>query len=65
MVASNRGCPPKVKPAKMGPEDVHIQMLAEQRKTNQLLMMLIDALSEDDELDEEGEPITYLDGTPV
>lgn len=36
-----------------------------QKQTNHLLMMLIDALSEDDELDEEGEPLTYLDGTPV
>lgn len=56
---------PKVKPPKKEQEDVYIQMLAEQRKTNQLLMMLIDALSEDEELDEEGEPLTYLDGTPT
>ena len=37
-------------------------MLEEQRKTNQLLLLLIDAMSEDD--DPDAEPLTYMDGTP-
>lgn len=39
-------------------------ILAEQRQTNQLLMMLIDALGEDS-ADPDAEPQTYMDGTPV
>ena len=35
-----------------------------QQQTNQLLMMLIDALSEEDP-DSDDEPVTYLDGTLV
>ena len=38
-------------------------MLEEQRKTNQLLLMLVEALSEETEQDEE--PSTYMDGSRV
>lgn len=44
-------------------ESLLTQMLEEQRKTNQLLMMLVEALSEEAEQDEE--PSTYMDGTKV
>lgn len=40
------------------------EMLIEQRKTNELLVMLIDALAES-EGDEDAEPMTYMDGTSV
>lgn len=40
------------------------QMLTEQRRTNELLTMLIDALAESDE-DPDAEPMTYMDGSPV
>lgn len=39
-------------------------ILAEQRQTNQLLMMLIEALGEN-ESDPDDEPLTYMDGSPV
>lgn len=39
------------------------QLLAEQHKTNDLLLLLIDALSEGDEEDM-AEPVTYLSGKP-
>ena len=39
------------------------EMLAEQRKTNELLAMLIEALA--DEGDPDAEPAKYMDGTPV
>jgi hypothetical protein len=42
-------------------ESLLIQILEEQRKTNQLLLMLVEALSEEAGHDEE--PSTYLDGT--
>lgn len=38
------------------------ELLDEQRETNQLLVLLVQALSEEEEPDEE--PATYLDGTP-
>lgn len=38
-------------------------LLEEQRKTNQLLVMLVQALA--DESDDDAEPQTYMDGTPV
>lgn len=42
------------------------QQIEEQRQTNQLLMMLIEAMSED-EADPDGEPlsVTYMDGTTI
>lgn len=40
------------------------EQLVEQRKTNQLLMMLIAALGEE-ETDPDAEPKTYMDGSPV
>jgi len=44
-------------------ESLLTQILEEQRKTNQLLMMLVEALSEETEQDEE--PRTYMDGSRV
>ena len=44
-------------------ESLLIQLLEEQRKTNQLLLMLVEALSEETEQDEE--PSTYMDGSRV
>lgn len=42
------------------------EQLSEQRKTNELLLMLIEALAEDQGVDdEEGQPARHLDGTPV
>ena len=38
-------------------------ILDEQRKTNQLLMLLVETLAE--EADDEREPGVYLDGTPT
>ena len=52
-------------------ESLLSQMLEEQRKTNSLLSILIqsqaaliDALSDDDQGDDQQEPATYMDGTP-
>lgn len=39
-------------------------ILAEQRQTNQLLLLLIEALSEEGGDEDQG-PQTYLDGTPA
>lgn len=39
------------------------EILEEQRKTNQLLMILIEALAEG-EGDLDAEPLTYMDGSP-
>lgn len=44
-------------------ESLLTQLLEEQRKTNQLLLMLVEALSEEAEQDEE--PSTYMDGSRV
>ena len=44
-------------------ESLLTQLLEEQRKTNQLLLMLVEALSEESEQDEE--PSTYMDGSRV
>ena len=44
-------------------ESLLTQILEEQRKTNQLLLMLVEALSEETEQDEE--PARYMDGTPA
>lgn len=40
------------------------QMLEEQRRTNALLAMLIDAMGES-EAGPDAEPAVYMDGTPV
>lgn len=40
------------------------RLLEEQVQTNQLLMMLIEAMGEED-ADPDDEPVTYMDGTPV
>ncbi|WP_349573112.1 hypothetical protein [Azotobacter salinestris] len=40
------------------------QLLLEQRRTNQLLLILIEALGES-ESDPDAEPTTYMDGSPV
>lgn len=39
------------------------QLVAEQKQTNQLLMLLIQALA--DETDPDVEPTHYMDGTPI
>lgn len=44
-------------------ESLLAQILEEQRKTNQLLLMLIEAMGE--EADPDDEPATYMDGTKV
>mgnify|MGYP005751755913 CR=1 FL=1 len=44
-------------------ESLLTKLLEEQRKTNQLLLMLVEALGEEAGQDEE--PGTYLDGTPA
>lgn len=44
-------------------ESLLTQLLEEQRKTNQLLLMLVEALSE--ETDPDDEPSTYMDGSRV
>jgi hypothetical protein len=44
-------------------ESLIAQILEEQRKTNQLLLMLIEAMGEEADPDEE--PARYMDGTPA
>lgn len=44
-------------------ESLLMQLLEEQRKTNELLLMLIEALGQD-ESDPDAVPATYMDGTP-
>lgn len=44
-------------------ESLLIQLLEEQRKTNQLLLMLIEAMGED--TDPDTAPETYMDGSRV
>jgi hypothetical protein len=44
-------------------ESLLTRLLEEQRKTNQLLLMLVEALGEEAWQDEE--PITYMDGSRV
>ncbi|OBX35652.1 hypothetical protein A8U91_04726 [Halomonas elongata] len=41
------------------------ELLAEQRETNQLLGMLIEALADEGDGGDEDESSTYLDGTPA
>ena len=45
-------------------ESLLIQILEEQRKTNALLALLIQALADDQEGGEQ-EPATYMNGRPV
>lgn len=45
-------------------ESLLAQILQEQRKTNQLLLLLIEAMGEED-AGPDDEPVTYMDGTPV
>lgn len=45
-------------------ESLLIQLLEEQRKTNQLLLMLIEAMGQE-EADPDDEPATYMDGSRV
>lgn len=40
------------------------RQLAESRQTNHLLLMLIEAMGEEDS-DPDDEPVTYIDGSPV
>ncbi|MGA4640555.1 hypothetical protein ACQKC8_12370 [Stutzerimonas stutzeri] len=44
-------------------ESLLIQLLEEQRKTNKLLLMLIEAMG--DEGSDDAEPVRYMDGTPA
>lgn len=48
----------------MSVERALMLLLAEQRKTNELLGLLIQAMAEDN-ADPDDEPATYLDGTPI
>lgn len=41
------------------------QQLQEQMKTNELLMTLIQSLSDEQVDDDDAAPLTYMDGTPV
>lgn len=45
-------------------ESLLTQMLSEQRRTNELLALLIDALAESDE-DPDAEPTRYMDGSKI
>ncbi|MFG3451173.1 hypothetical protein [Stutzerimonas stutzeri] len=45
-------------------ESLLTQILEEQRKTNQLLLMLIEAMGQE-EADPDDEPARYMDGTPA
>ena len=45
-------------------ESLLLQMLEEQRRTNKILLMLVEALSQDDS-NPDAEPVTYLDGSPA
>lgn len=40
------------------------KLLAQARQTNQLLLMLVDALGEE-EVDPDAEAVTYMDGTSI
>jgi len=46
-------------------EDLLMQMLEEQRKTNELLLTLINALGDEEPEDPDAQPETYMDGTRV
>ncbi|SDS02993.1 hypothetical protein SAMN05216198_1023 [Halopseudomonas litoralis] len=40
-------------------------LIAEQRQTNQLLMMLIEALADEGGPDDDAPPTHYMDGSPI
>lgn len=67
MVYSPRETPPRPGQALSQPTATALlsQILEEQRKTNELLGMLISALSQEDEPDPDLPPAHYLDGAPV
>jgi len=44
-------------------DDALRAILDEQRKTNELLVLLIDALADEQDDDAPAQPATYLDGT--
>lgn len=46
-------------------EDLLMQMLEEQRKTNELLFALVEGMAGQEEQDPDAEPEVYMDGTPV
>ena len=55
---------PPIMPAAKEREDTLSLILQEQRKTNELLVMLIEAMAEADG-DMDAEPTHYMDGSPV
>lgn len=67
MVAERRGPPtmPPIMPAAKEREDALSLILQEQQRTNELLVLLIEAMA--DEGEGEGEPVVvrHLDGTPA
>lgn len=48
----------------MNEREALLALLEEQRKTNHLLLMLIQAMGEDEQ-DPDAMPLTYMDGSPV
>jgi len=42
-----------------------IEQTEHQRKNNELLLMLVEAMAEEAEEDPDAEPMRYMDGTPV
>lgn len=40
-------------------------ILEEQRRTNELLLALVEGMAEQEEQDPDAEPEVYMDGTPV
>jgi hypothetical protein len=64
MVGSWRDIPPPPKKARAAKdESILAQILDEQRKTNSLLLALVDAMA--DERDPDAEPQTYLSGKVI
>lgn len=46
-------------------ESLLAQILEEQKKTNALLLMLIEAMGEEQGMDEDRDPVTYMDGSLI
>ena len=44
--------------------ELQTKMLEEQRKTNHLLLLLVDALANEQDGDNTAQPVTYLSGKP-
>jgi len=44
--------------------EMQTKMLAEQRKTNQILLLLLDSLANEQDEDDTAQPSTYLSGKP-